>query len=260
MQDLNIALIQTRLEWEDKKANLRNFGEKLRSISSETQLVVLPEMFSTGFSMRPEKLAEDMDGPTVQWMKEQASRQNITLTGSIIIGKDGKYFNRLIWMRPDGSFETYDKRHLFSMAKEEAHYTAGDQKLIVELNGWKICPMVCYDLRFPVWIRNTELYDCLIFVANWPERRANHWELLLQARAIENQCFVAGVNRVGTDGNEVEYDGRSAIYSPTGDCLAQMKHQQGIIYAQLEKTSITKVRRYMPFLQDRDTFDIELEK
>src|SRR5699024_11051193 len=186
-------------------------------IREKTDLIVLPEMFSTGFTMNPETLAEEMNGPTMKWMLEQAQKFSCVVTGSLPIKEDGKFFNRLIWMRPDGSFEHYDKRHLFGLGKEDRVYSPGNKKLFVELNGWKICPVICYDLRFPVWLRNTNAeYDILLVVANWPEKRSSHWKALIPARAVENQAFVIGVNRVGHDGNEVYHAGDSMCIDPNG--------------------------------------------
>ena len=200
---LTLTLIQTKLHWEDKEANLQMLEEKIRSISQRTEIVVLPEMFSTGFSMQPEKLAETMEGETVQWMKKIAAKKKIILTGSVIIEENANYFNRLIWMQPNGKSGYYDKRHLFAYAEENQHYTAGSKRLIASVKGWKINLLVCYDLRFPVWSRQSnptpkdggKEYDLLIYVANWPERRNHAWKTLLQARAIENQCYVVGVKQ-----------------------------------------------------------------
>ncbi|HEU4632413.1 MAG TPA: nitrilase-related carbon-nitrogen hydrolase, partial [Flavisolibacter sp.] len=209
MSKLTITLIQADLRWEDKEANLKMLEEKINSIKGSTQVVVLPEMFSTGFSMKPEQLAETMEDSTVQWMKKIAADKKIILTGSIIIKEAGNYYNRLLWMLPNGQFGQYDKRHLFAFAGEDQHYTGGTQRLIASVNGWKINLLVCYDLRFPAWARqqfdrNQDFeYDVLVYVANWPERRSIAWKTLLQARAIENQCYVIGVNRVGKDGNDI---------------------------------------------------------
>lgn len=256
MQDLNVALLQANLVWEDKQANLQKLEQMLEKVPDDVHLVMLPEMFSTGFSMKPEAFAEPEDGPAVQWLQEQAARARKVLTGSLIIEEGGRYYNRLFWMRPDGSYETYSKRHLFSMAGEEKHYAPGQDILITELNGWRICPMVCYDLRFPVWTRNVQDYHVLLFVANWPERRVKHWQVLLQARAIENQCYCLGVNRVGEDGNGVDHSGHSGAYSPAGEELAFASHQETVLLASLDWQAMQKVRRYMPFLQDRDRFDL----
>ena len=197
---INVTLIQSDIIWEDKVSNLKNYQNKISQIES-TDLIVLPEMFTTGFSMNPKDISETMSGETIQWMKSNASKMNSAICGSIIIEEDDKYFNRFIWVNPDGSICQYDKKHLFSFAGEDKNYTAGNEKIIIEYKGWKICPLVCYDLRFPVWSRNSEDYDLLIYVANWPTKRKLAWKSLLVARAIENQCYVIGVNRVGKDEN-----------------------------------------------------------
>jgi len=256
MQDLKIALVQSRLHWEDIDANLAMFSKKLEPLAGQADIIVLPEMFSTGFSMNPSKLFETIDGKAVNWMKDTASKTNAIITGSLIIKDNEHYYNRLIWMRPDGSFEHYNKRHLFSMAREEEVFTPGQEKIIVEVKGWKICPMVCYDLRFPVWIRNIENYDALIFAANWPERRIQHWRKLLQARAIENQCYAIGVNIVGNDGNGIDYTGHSMFIDPQGEAVAEIQNEEKTEIVTLKEESVSFTRRYMPFLHDKDEFTI----
>src|SRR5687768_2058755 len=211
---LTITIIQTNLHWEDKSANLQMLEQKINSIKDKTEIVVLPEMFSTGFSMKPEIVAEAMDGETLQWMKRIAVTKKIIVTGSMVIKEEENYFNRLIWMLPNGRYGIYDKRHRFAFAGEHQHYTAGNKRLIASVKGWKINLQVCYDLRFPVWSRQQSQadgleFDLLIYVANWPERRNTAWKTLLQARAIENQCYVVGVNRVGKDGNDINHSGDS---------------------------------------------------
>lgn len=259
MQDLNVTVVQTRLHWENAAANRAKFDALLdRLAPAAIDLIVLPEMFSTGFSMQPEKLAETMDGPTVQWMEQQAAQRQAVITGSVIITENEKYYNRLIWMRPDGTFETYDKRHLFTMANEQDHYTAGNERLIVELKGWKICPLICYDLRFPVWSRNNNAYDALIYVANWPHRRSNAWKQLLMARAIENQAYVVGVNRTGNDGNDVYHAGYSGLIGPTGDNADLHAHEDHIHTYVLSADHLELVRRRFPFLPDADQFEINV--
>jgi predicted amidohydrolase len=261
MSSLTVTIIQTNLFWEDKKANMEMLQEKIQSINEPTQLVVLPEMFSTGFSMKAEILSEKMNGETVQWMKKIASEKKIIITGSIIIEENGNYFNRLIWMLPDGKFTFYDKRHLFAFADEHSHYSRGNKKLIASVNGWKINLQVCYDLRFPVWARQTAgasevKYDLLINVANWPEKRNLAWKTLLQARAIENQCFVAGVNRVGEDGNKINYSGDSMIIDPQGEILYQKANDEDVFTITLKKEKVNEVRNHFPFLKDADLFII----
>jgi predicted amidohydrolase len=258
MSTLSITGIQTNLYWEDKKVNLQMFEEKIQSISKPTEIVVLPEMFSTGFSMRPEKLAETMDGETVTWMKRMAAEKKIILTGSLVIEEDGHYFNRLIWMLPNGQLGYYDKRHLFAYADEHRHYSAGSKRLIASAKGWKINLLVCYDLRFPVWSRQDQAgYDILIYVANWPERRIHAWETLLQARAIENQCYVVGVNRVGDDGNNIHYSGESMVVDAAGETIYQKKDEEDIFTVVLDESHLESIRRKFPFWKDADKFNIE---
>lgn len=261
MSSLTISIIQTDLFWEDKKANLDMLEQKIKSIPDKTEVVILPEMFSTGFSMRPEVFAETMDGATMQWMKNIAIQQKIIVTGSLMIEEDGKYFNRLIWMLPNGSYGFYDKRHLFAYADEQAHYNAGNKKLIASVKGWKINLQVCYDLRFPVWARQApgaeeNKYDLLINVANWPEKRSTAWKTLLTARAIENQCFVIGVNRVGADGNEINYSGDSMLIDPLGEVIYQKNKDEDIFTYTLRKEKVDETRNHFPFWRDADSFII----
>lgn len=261
MSSLSVTLIQTSLHWEDKAANLQMLEQKINSITEKTHLVVLPEMFSTGFSMRPEMLAETMQGDTLAWMKRVAAEKRVILTGSVIIEEDGHYYNRLIWMLPNGQYGYYNKRHLFAYAGEDQHYSGGDQRFIASVNGWKIKLLVCYDLRFPVWARQqyTEVgfeYDVLIYVANWPERRNTAWKTLLQARAIENQCYVVGVNRVGKDGNDIYHSGNSMVVTALGEVLYHKEHDEDIVTIQLEKEALQAVREKLPFWKDADQFDL----
>jgi predicted amidohydrolase len=214
-------------------------------------------MFGTGFSMNPSKLAEEMGGKSMQWMLEQARRFDCVVTGSIIIKEENKNYNRLIWMRPDGTYEYYDKRHLFGLGEEDQHYTAGIKKLFVELKGWKICPVICYDLRFPVWLRNTNQdYDMLLIVANWPERRSLHWRSLIPARAIENQAFVVAVNRVGHDGNEVYHSGDSMCIDPNGKVIYYKPNDEDLYTFSINKEDVTEARASFPFLKDGDSFKL----
>lgn len=261
MTPLTISLVQSDLSWEHKEKNLRHFTDIIAGLPAASQVVILPEMFSTGFSMNPEKLAEQMGGETLEWMRHMARRYRKILAGSLIVEDGGKYYNRLIWMQPDGRSYHYDKRHLFAFAGEDRHYTAGDKRLIVQVNGWKICLQVCYDLRFPVWARQKaqqdqqdSWYDMLIYVANWPERRSHAWKTLLMARAIENQCFVAGVNRVGADGNGIAHSGDSALIDPMGTVLWQPAHQEAVYTHTLIPEELKKVREQLPFLRDADSF------
>ncbi|HEX4877200.1 MAG TPA: amidohydrolase [Chitinophagaceae bacterium] len=261
MSQLLITVIQTNLHWEDKTANLQMLEEKINRIKEKTEVVVLPEMFSTGFSMKPEQLAESMDGETVQWMKKVAAEKKIILTGSVIIKENENYYNRLIWMLPNGQYGVYDKRHRFAFAAEDKHYTAGSKRLIASVKGWKINLQVCYDLRFPVWARQQSEpeapeYDVLIYVANWPERRSLAWKTLLQARAIENQCYVIGVNRVGNDGNNIYHSGDSMIIDPMGEILYHKKDEEDVFTVSLDKDHLQSVREKLPFLKDADRFMI----
>ena len=277
MSTLTITLIQTNLYWEDKNANLQMLEEKIKGIKERTEVVVLPEMFSTGFSMKPEVLAETMDGETVAWMKRIAAEKKIILTGSLIIKErvpSGEapspleraggevYYNRLIWMLPNGQHGVYDKRHRFAFAGEDEHYTAGDKRLIASVKGLKINLLICYDLRFPVWARQAPVengdaeYDLLVYVANWPERRVHAWKTLLQARAIENQCYVVGVNRVGDDGNGIHHSGESMVVDPMGEVLYTKKEEEEIFTITLNKADLDSVRAKLPFLKDGDGFEI----
>lgn len=265
MTDLRIATIQTALHWEDIAANLNMFDTLVERVT-EVDLIVLPEMFSTGFSMDPQRLAESMDGSAVTWMRQAAMRKNSVIAGSLMLydsdGADRKYYNRLIWMRPDGSYETYDKKHLFSLSQEPKIYTAGTERLVVTLKGWRICPMICYDLRFPVWARNAmqeereATYDVLTYSANWPDRRALAWKTLLQARAIENQAYVIGVNRVGEDGTGFQYAGDSSVIDPLGNIVYRKENDADIFTAILSYEELTKVRRQFQFLKDADPFQL----
>jgi len=253
MKDLSITTIQSDLHWEDKEQNLKMFEKQIESVQENTDLIILPEMFNTGFSMQAEALAENMKGETVNWMKRMASEKNAAITGSLIIEDNGKYYNRLIWAEPNAEVKYYNKRHLFGLGDEHNHYTAGDAKLIVDYLGWKINLNICYDLRFPVWIRNDKNnpYDVLIFVANWPEKRIEHWDALLRARAIENQCYVIGVNRVGNDGNNIPHTGNTSVIHPFGTVLYTSSDiEQNTIL--LSKHDLILNRRQFPFLRDAD--------
>lgn len=262
MSTLRITIIQTSLHWENKQANLQMLEQKIAAIQEKAEVVVLPEMFSTGFSMKPAALAETMDGETVQWMKRVAAEKKIILTGSVIIEEEGNYYNRLIWMLPNGQYGVYDKRHRFAYAEEDKHYTAGNKRLIASVKGWKINLLICYDLRFPVWARQQAQpgemeYDLLIYVANWPERRVHAWKTLLQARAIENQCYVVGVNRTGDDGNDIHYSGESMVIDPLGEVLYTKKDAEDIFTIELDKRHLDAVREKFPFWKDADDFTIQ---
>jgi predicted amidohydrolase len=270
MATLTITTIQSNLIWEEKAANLHMLEQKIKGIEEKTEIVVLPEMFNTGFSMRPEALAETMEGETVEWMKRVSHENGIIITGSVMIEEAGNYYNRLIWMLPNRQYGHYDKRHLFAFAEEDKHYSPGNKRLIASVKGWKINLLVCYDLRFPVWARQAPSqpppkgeefsvaeYDVLIYVANWPERRSHAWKTLLCARAIENQCYVVGVNRVGTDGNKVYHSGNSLIIDPLGQVLYHMADEEDVNTITLQKEMLEDVRNKFPFWKDADSFHIE---
>lgn len=255
--ELKITLIQSDIAWEDIQANLDAFETKIEQITPFTDVIVLPEMFSTGFSMNASQLAESMSGKAVKWMARIAKSHQSVITGSLMIKERGKYFNRLIWMRPDGSFEKYDKRHLFSLSKEPKIFSGGEEKLVLEHNGWKICPQVCYDLRFPEWNRNTEDFDLYINVANWPAKRSEAWKTLLRARAIENQVFVVGVNRYGDDGNGFYHSGDSTAIDPLGETITEISDCEDTQTIDISKNVRNEIVSKFPFLNDRDHFSLE---
>ena len=261
MSTLSFSIIQTNLFWEDKGANLTHLEQKIMGIESYTEIIVLPEMFSTGFSMQPEIHAETMDGPTIDWMRRLSETKKVIITGSLIIKEEDKFYNRLIWMLPNGELGYYDKRHLFAFAGEDQHYTAGNKRLIASVKGWKINLQICYDLRFPVWARQTKgtesEYDVLLYVANWPEKRNHAWKTLLTARAIENQCVTIGVNRVGLDGNNNAHSGDSLIVGPLGEVLYHCAYEEDIFTITLQKEEITNARSQFPFWKDADFFHIQ---
>jgi predicted amidohydrolase len=264
MSSLTFSLIQTQLFWEQKEENLRMLANKIDRIEMPTEIVVLPEMFSTGFSMQPQLLAEQMDGPTVQWMQETAAKKRIILTGSLIIQENDQFYNRLLWVLPNGEIGHYDKRHRFAFAGEDKHYAAGNKRLIAQVKGWKLNLQICYDLRFPVWARQqadqAPEYDVLLNVANWPERRSHAWKTLLTARAIENQCYVIGVNRVGTDGKDIYHSGNSMVIDPLGEVLYHREHEEDVHTITLQKHALNEVRERFPFWKDADQFFISNDK
>ena len=244
ISDLKITLIQSSLFWENKVKNIEQFSHKIDAVKEPTDLILLPEMFTTGFSMNTKKLAESITGDTVSWMKKKAAEKNCAITGSFICEENGKYFNRLVWMCADGTYSIYDKRHLFRMGDENNNYSSGDKKLLVELNGWKICPLICYDLRFPIWSRN--------------DNGENKYDLLMLARAIENQCYVAGLNRVGEDGNAITHSGDSAVINAKGEIISYLKsNQENIETIILNKDELNKFREQFPVLLDADKFEIK---
>ncbi|MDA8142124.1 MAG: amidohydrolase [Desulfobacteraceae bacterium] len=253
MPDLTVSLIQSDLAWEDIEANLAMFDAKLDTIEAAVDLILLPEMFSTGFSMNAARLAEPMNGKAVAWLQAQAVQKKTHIAGSLMIQDNGRFYNRLIWARPDGTLATYDKKHLFGYAGEDKIYTAGTTHLTMEVKGWRIRPFICYDLRFPIWTRNLNLaYDLAIFVANWPARRSAHWRTLLKARAIENQAYVIGVNRVGKDGAGLDHDGHSAVISPMGEVLFEEAQKETIHTVVLYRDPLDDYRSQFPAWRDAD--------
>lgn len=258
METLRIAYLQTSLVWEDANANRLHFDQLITSIEEDVDLIILPEMFTTGFSMHPSPLAEKMDGQTPAWLKEKAKTSEAAIYGSVIIEEGGHYFNRGLFVKPNGNVDYYDKRHLFTLAGEDHEYQAGNQIKIIEYKDWRFCLNICYDLRFPVWARNRESYDCLIYVANWPKPRVQAWTTLLRARAIENQSYVVGVNRVGEDANENIYSGQSAVIDMEGNYISQAEDQAGVFISELSKTKLSAFKDRLPFYRDADSFDINL--
>lgn len=257
MSDLRVSLLQADLFWEQPEKNRAYFEKEIASLPT-TDLVVLPEMFTTGFTMDASGNAETAEGPSLKWMQSMALNHQLAITGSLIIEEEGRYYNRLYFVKPDGSYESYDKRHTFTLAGEDKVYTAGNRKLIIDYKGWKICPLICYDLRFPVWIRNVEDYDLVLFVANWPERRVAAWDALLKARAIENMAYCIGVNRVGNDGNGHPYVGHSAVYDVLGERISTDAWEQPFNETlHLSKEHLQKLRAQLQFLADRDAFSLK---
>lgn len=265
MEHLTITLIQSDLHWQNAEANLAMFEEKIWQISEKTDLIILPEMFTTGFTMEAEKLAEPMNFRTFRWMRQMAGQTKAAICGSFIVKEDGQHYNRLFWMKPDGDYTTYDKRHLFRMAKEHEHYSSGEKKIIENVKGWKICPLICYDLRFPVWSRNLPdnseskmNYDLAIYIANWPASRSDAWDTLLKARAIENLCYTVGVNRVGIDGMDIAYNGHSAVVGPKGDNIYIGEDNDEIVTITLNPEELLNLREKFPAFMDADPFKITL--
>ncbi len=251
---LTVTIIQSDLVWENVEANLRNFSKKINSISEQTDLIILPEMFATGFSMQPEKFSV-FENTVVNKMREFAKIKNAVITGTVITEQNGNYFNTLIWMTPSGNYETYNKRHLFSFAGEHKFYSSGKEHLLTTLKGWRIMPLICYDLRFPVWSRNRNNYDLLIYVANWPERRSDAWKTLLKARAIENQSYVIGVNRTGNDGNGIYHSGDSLIFDAKGNLISKTQaHEENIETLTLTLDKLINFRKKFPVIKDADDF------
>lgn len=255
LEELEIAIVQSSLVWENPKQNRINFTHKIDAISSSVDVIVLPEMFTTGFTMTPENLDKEESIRTLEWMQHTAKKKNSALMGSLPFYENENYTNRLFFVTPDGSYQVYDKRHTFTLAGEDKVYQAGAEKLIIEYKGFKICPMVCYDLRFPVWARNVENYDVLIYVANWPKPRITAWDTLLKARAIENMTYCIGANRIGKDVTGHQYSGHSAVYDCLGEQLV-FSEKEEIVYATLQKEHIISTRQQLKFLEDRDQFNL----
>ena len=256
-KELKVALIQTHLVWENPIKNREQLTQKIEQISGSINLIILPEMFTSGFTMHAEKVAETMQGETVTWMLAMAAKTKAAIVGSLVISEENKYYNRLLVVEPSGKITIYNKRHAFTLVGEQETYAEGNQKVILDYKGWKICPLICYDLRFPVWARNTENYDVLIYVANWPKPRISAWDTLLKARAIENMSYCIGVNRVGVDGVNCEYPGHSAVYDVLGKQLAAFKpHEEDTQIITLEKRHVEAYRNKFKFLNDRDTFSM----
>ncbi len=265
MQDLTVSIIQSDLVWEDKAANFDNFQKKIEGIKEDTDLIILPEMFSTGFSMKPEIFADKNGDETLSWMREQASKKNAALAGSVMVSEDGNFFNRLFFVLPDGDFHYYDKRHLFSMGGEDNHFTPGEREVVIDFKGWKIKLLICYDLRFPVWAKNRfdngkYEYDLLLTVANWPAVRSRVWETLLSARAIENQAFVVGVNRIGNDGNGLPHSGNSNVYDAKGlPLLDDNENREFTATVRLSYSGLREFRDKFTVGYDWDVFGIDFK-
>jgi len=254
---MKIALIQSSLFWENPTANRNYFEQKINAITEKVDLIVLPEMFTTGFTMNPEAVFETMQGETISLLQSLAKTKNCAITGSFIIKDNNNFYNRLVFFFPSGEMQFYDKSHLFTLAGENKVYTSGKEKLIVNYLGWKICPLVCYDLRFPVFARNTEDYDLLIYVANWPKTRINAWDILLQARSVENMCYTIGVNRIGFDNNNLEYNGHSQAIDYLGNYILEPQEKEGVFIVELNKEKLLKSRKKFGFLNDKDSFELK---
>ena len=254
---MKIALIQSSLFWENPTANRNYFDEKINAITEKVDLIVLPEMFTTGFTMNPKAVSETMKGETIKWLQQLTKVKNSAITASLIIEENNNYYNRLVFVFPSGEIQYYDKRHLFTLAGEDKVYTSGKEKLIVDYLGWKICPLVCYDLRFPVFARNIENYDVLIYVANWPKTRIQAWDILLKARAVENMCYTIGVNRIGVDDNNFEYVGHSQVVDFLGNSVLKPQETDGVFIVELNKEKLLETRKKLGFLNDRDSFELK---
>lgn len=254
---MKVAIIQSPLSWENPIVNRNYFEEKINAITEKVDLIVLPEMFTTGFTMNPSAVAETMQGETILWMQSLAKAKKVAVTGSLIIKENNNFYNRLVFVFPSGEIQFYDKKHLFTLAGEDKVYTYGKEKLIVEYLGWKICPLVCYDLRFPVFARNIEDYDVLIYVANWPKPRVNAWDILLKARSVENMCYTIGVNRIGDDQNNLEYTGHSQAVDFLGNYVLEPQETEDVFIVELNKGKLLETRKKLGFLNDRDSFELK---
>ncbi|NOT36929.1 MAG: amidohydrolase [Saprospiraceae bacterium] len=256
MNDIKVRLLQYPIFWEDPEANRSFMEDTLSEITDQCHLYVLPEMWTTGFSMNPDKLAEDMNGPTIKWMIWMADQKNAAICGSLIIRSEEGFYNRFVFVEPNGQLHYYDKRHCFSLAKEDQYFKSGTVRLLINYMGWRICPLICYDLRFPVWSRNQDEYDVLLYSSQFPEKRRNAWNILLPARAIENVCYVIGVNGIGTDGNGIVYSGDSGAWDYEGSSIGNLESNIGSLEISLNKEKLLGFRRAYPFLKDRDKFNI----
>jgi predicted amidohydrolase len=254
---MKIALIQTSLAWENPIENRSHLSQKINGFIEEVDLIVLPEMFTSGFTMNPKTVAETMQGETIAWLQHLAKAKNCAITGSLVILENGNFYNRLVFVFPDGAIQTYDKRHLFTLAGEDKVYTSGTEKLIVDYKGFKICLLICYDLRFPVFSRNVDDYDVLIYLANWPKPRVYAWDILLKARAVENMCYTIGVNRIGKDNNEYDYVGHSQAVNFLGNYILEPQEAEGVFRVELDKKQLLDTRKKLAFLEDRDKFELK---
>ena len=253
---MKVALFQTKLAWEQPETNRKFIEEYFLNEATDFDLFVLPEMFTSGFTMHPEKISETMQGETISWLKKLAKLKNCAITGSLVIHENDNYYNRMVFVQPSGKIDAYDKRHLFTLAGEEKVYTKGNEKAIVNYNNWNICIQICYDLRFPVFARNVENYDLLLYVANWPKVRIMAWDALLKARAIENMTYTIGVNRIGTDANALEYTGHSKIIDFLGNEILSCESESGVFIIEIDKNQQTQTRQKMNFLNDKDAFQL----
>jgi predicted amidohydrolase len=251
---MKTAFIQTNIIWENPSKNRKILLEKINALTESVDLIILPEMFTSGFTMHPNLIAETMNGATITWLQNVAKAKNCAITGSLVITENNNFYNRMVFVFPDGQMQHYDKKHLFTLAGEDKIYTSGNEKVIVNYNDWKICLQVCYDLRFPVFSRNTENYDLLIYVASWPKVRTNTWDILLKARAVENLSYAIGVNRIGTDNNDFEYIGHSQIIDELGNFIIEPTENEGVFIADLDKNKMLETRKKLNFLNDRDEF------